>query len=141
MNYCPLSWNNKTDLHQNMCTRKLVTENMCEKTNKLRQFPTRWIPSYEELKSQKHSKQHRQLCQKDKKICPLRCVCVCVNIHIYITMNCYLQWNLHTGSFEMFSYHLCFFFFKRGWYFGVFSTICSRVINWRWSNIWTSLDG
>ena len=67
-----------------MCTRKLVTENMCEKTNKLRQFPTRWIPSYEELKSQKHSKQHRQLCQKDKKICPLRCVCVCVCVLIYI---------------------------------------------------------
>jgi len=85
------------------------------KTNKLRQFPTRWIPrdvSYEELKSHKHSKQHGQLCQKDKKICPLRCVCVC--LYIYITMNYYLQWNLHTQSFEMLSYHLCFFFFQEG---------------------------
>jgi hypothetical protein len=62
-------------------------------------------------------------------------------IYIYITMNYYLQWNLHRESFEMLSYHLCFFFFRRGWYFGVFSTICRRVINWMWSNIRTSLDG
>jgi F0F1-type ATP synthase membrane subunit a len=37
--------------------------------------------SYEELKSQKHSKQQTTV-SKDKKICPLR-VCVFVYIYIY----------------------------------------------------------